>query len=280
MAPKHKLRLLVTGGSSYLGRHLLPLVPAHWLLAYTYFHNSTAAQPGGQAVDICDATAVYQLVQQFQPDVIIHTVGSNRSPNMTAVISQGTRHICQAATAVGARLIHLSTDSVFSGHAAPYHETAVPDPVNAYGRAKAAAEEIVQQHPNTVIIRTSLIYGLQQIDHGTAWMAQALKAGEPVQLFSNQIRNPVWVETLSHACLELAQNSYVGILNVAGQQAMSRAEFSLRLLDYWQIEPRHTLFIAPSEGGHWPLDCRLDLARATAVLQTPLLGVDQCLPPK
>lgn len=280
MSSQPNLRLLLTGGSSYLGQHLWPLVPTHWQKAYTYWQNDPIGQVGGVRLDLCHPTAVDQLVARYQPHVIIHTAGSNRIPNMTAVICQGTANICRAATAVGARLLHLSTDSIFSGRAAPYDETAVADPINEYGRAKAAAEQMVQQFPNAVIVRTSLIYGLQQMDHGTAWMARALQAGHPVQLFDNQIRNPVWAESLSRACLELAQTDYVGVLNVAGQQAMSRAEFSLRLLDYWQVQPRQTLTVAPSIGDQWPLDCRLDLSRATAVLQTPLLGVDQLLPPK
>jgi dTDP-4-dehydrorhamnose reductase len=111
------------------------------------------------------------------------------------------------------------------------------------------------------------------MDHGTRWMAEALRAGQPVTLFDNQFRNPVWVDSLSRACLELANHAYTGILNVAGQQRLSRADFALRLLDWWGIEQRQTLTIGPSEGDQWPLDCTLDLSRATAVLQTPLPGV-------
>ena len=70
---------------------------------------------------------------------------------------------------------------------------------------------------NHVIIRTSLIYGLQLMDRGTAWMVETLRRGRPVTLFTNQRRNPVWVETLCQACLELVTHEYRGILNVAGK---------------------------------------------------------------
>jgi dTDP-4-dehydrorhamnose reductase len=181
------------------------------------------------------------------------------------------------ARELGARLIHLSTDAIFSGDAAPYDETAVPTPVNAYGRAKADAEAIVQQHPNSVIVRTSLIYSLQTMDRGTRWMAAALAKGEPVTLFSNQIRNPIWMVSLCQAILELVDHPYTGILNVAGGQVLTRAEFALNLLDFWNVQPRNNLKIAPSSG-NWPLNCELSLERVTAVLQTPLPGVDQVLP--
>lgn len=268
-------RILITGGSSYLGQHLMPLaVGAGHLVDYT-FHQNKPNLPGiGHQLDIRDETAVRHLIFSLQPEIIIHLIGSTAA--MAAAIRQGTGNVLWAACEVGARLIHLSTDAIFRGDAAPYDETAKPDPITPYGRAKADAEAIVQQHANTVIVRTSLIYGLEQIDHGTRWMAEALAKGEPVTLFSNQIRNPIWVNSLCAAILELAANSFTGILNVAGQQVLSRADFALKLLDYWQIQPRDTLTIAPSDG-RWPLNCELDLGLATAVLKTPLPGVDTVL---
>lgn len=266
----------MTGGSSYLGQHLVPLAAAAHTVHYTYHQNQPDLPAPSSPLDVCDETAVGSLVSSFQPDVIIHLAGSNRGHDMAAVIRLGAGSIVWAAREVGARLIHLSTDSIFAGDAAPYDETAVPTPVNAYGRAKADAEAIVRQHPNSIIVRTSLIYGLDSMDHGTQWMANALAQGQPVTLFSNQIRNPVWVNSLCTAILELAENSCTGILNVAGRQALSRADFALRMLDYWQIQPRTTLTVAPSDG-HWPLNCELDLRRAAAVLSTPLPGVDEVL---
>lgn len=271
--------LLVTGGGSYLGRHLLPLalhLTLHQVHYTTYRHD-----PGHAAnslnLDILDGPAVSHLVREINPDAIIHTIGSNRGDNVEAVIEQGTAHIGRAAQDAGSRLIYLSTDVVFDGRHPPYDETAPPSPINSYGRAKAAAESIVRQLDDYVIVRTSLIYGLRVMDHGTRWMAEALRSGRPVTLFSNQRRNPIWVQTLSRACLELAFSDYQGVLNVAGSQVLTRAEFALKMLDWWGISERSTLTVAPSAGARWPLDCQLDLSRATAVLSTPLAGVDEVL---
>lgn len=278
MSGSFRKRILITGGSSYLGRHLVPLaLPSH-KICYTFYKNDPLNLSLGQRLDVRDETAVSRLIAQFQPHAIIHTIGSNRGDDVDGVIRRGTQNVTRAAEQTAARLIHLSTDSIFDGLQPPYDETAVPTPVNAYGRAKAAAEAIVAKHSNHVIVRTSLIYGLHQMDHGTIWMARALRAGQPVTLFDNQFRNPVWVETLSRACLELAVNDYTGILNVAGRQLLSRADFALKMLDWWGITERDSLQIGPSTGSHWPLDCRLDVGRGTAVLTTPLLGVDEVLP--
>ena len=278
-------RLLITGGSGYLGRHLVGLAAAEHPgpFAYTTFSADPLGLPQGSMVDLRDGPAVRRFVADFAPDAVIHTAGSNRTPDMTAVIVEGTRHVCAAAAEVGARLVHLSTDSICDGAHAPYDETAAPRPLNDYGRAKAAAETIVAAHPNAVIVRTSLIYGLEEMDNGTAWMAEALRAARPVTLFTNQRRNPVWVETLGRACLELVESppsaagAYRGVLNVAGRQAMTRAEFGLRLLDWWGVRERETLTFAPDDGRRWPLDCEMDVSLAGRLLRTPLWGVDEVL---
>ena len=272
-------RVLITGGSGYLGRHLAQRAVGEWggALAYTTHSRDPLGWPQGAALDVRDGPAVARLVADFAPDAILHTAGSNTTPDMMAVIVEGTRHVVAAAMAAGARLVHLSTDAIFDGTSAPYDETARPAPLHDYGRAKAAAEQLVSAHPNAVIVRTSLIYGLEEMDNGTAWMAAALRAGQPVTLFTNQWRNPVWVESLARACLELADSDYCGVLNVAGRQAMSRADFGLRLLDWWGVNERATLTLGPDESGRWPLDCRLEVGLAAGLLATPLPGVEEVL---
>ncbi len=272
-------RLLIVGGSGYLGRHLVRRVAAAWPGEWRYstFSADPHGLPQGVTLDVRDAAAVADLIETFAPDAVIHTVGSNRAADMAAVIVEGTRHVAAAAAVARARLVHLSTDSVFDGAAAPYDERAWAAPLNEYGRAKAEAEVIARAHPDAVIVRTSLIYGLEEMDNGTAWMAEALRAGRPVTLFTNQRRNPVWVETLCRACLELVNLDYRGVLNVAGRQVMTRAEFGLRLLDWWGVTERATLMLAEDDGRRWPLDCAMDVSLATRLLTTPLPGVDEVL---
>ncbi len=270
-------RLLITGGSSYLGQFLVPLAMERHQTSYTYYAHNPFAVPSAYQLDLRDSTAVHELVNRLQPEIIIHTAGSNRPADMANLIVSGTRHITRAAEAAGARLIHISTDVVFNGQDAPYAEDAPPTPIHAYGRAKAEAEIFAAAHPDCAIVRTSLIYSLQMMDHGTAWLVEALRAGKPVTLFCDQRRNPVWVDTLSLSCLELASNDFRGILHVAGEQVLTRAEFGLRMLDWWGIKNRSSLTIGTSDHARWPADCTFDLSRAKALLNTPLPGVDEVL---
>ncbi|HZD09777.1 MAG TPA: SDR family oxidoreductase [Candidatus Binatia bacterium] len=273
------MRILITGGSGYLGRHLVPLATGFAEdVVHTFYRNVPPRVPGARRLDVRDREAVMDLVGSFAPDVIIHAAGSSGRPkSMVEVIELGAEHVTAAAIESGARLIHLSTDVVFDGRRAPYVESDPPRPLHDYGRAKAQAEEIVTRRADHVIVRTSLIYGLQEMDHGTSWVVESLRRGEPVTLFVDQIRNPVWVVSLAEACLELAGMAYRGILHVAGAQALSRAQFGRRMLDWWGVDDRATLSFGAGDGARWPADCTLDISRAQGILKTPLPGVDDVL---
>lgn len=267
-------RILITGGSSYLGRSLVPLVDQQYQTLSTYFSSEPQSLPGEcRQLDLRDSEAVNNLVADWQPQVIIHLAGSDRSKDMTAVIVQGAKNIVQAAAIVDARLIHLSSDVIFDGRHGPHPESEPPSPIHAYGKAKATAESIVATYTNHIIVRTSLIYSLTRMDYGTQWMASALQAGKLVTLFNDQFRNPVWTDTLANACMELIDLDYQGVLNVAGDQDLSRADFGLKMLGWWGIQARENLSIGPSPDT-WPKDCRLDVTLAKGLLSTPMLGVD------
>lgn len=276
-------RLLITGGSSYLGQHLVvqarQSIGVEGALCYTYYSHDPLQGPEGRHLDMRDGGAVGALVDAFRPEVIVHTAGSNRpAETMDAVIRRGAEHVTAAARQHNARLIHISTDVIFDGRRAPYQEEDPPHPLHAYGRAKVAAEEAVSAYAQHVIVRTSLLYGLEQMDRGTAWVVEAIRRGDPVTLFTDQFRNPLLVTALAAALLELAGHPYTGVLHVAGTQRVSRADYTLRLLRWWGVESGGHVTLGPSDGDRWPLDTTLDISRAQALLHTPLPGIDALLP--
>ncbi len=273
------IRLLITGGSSFLGQHLTPLAAARYETAYTYFSANPLNLPHAYQLDLRDPQAVRRLALAWQPQVILHLAGSNRSPDMERVIVAGAQHVAAAAQTLGARLVAVSTDVLFDGADAPYRETDDPAPVHPYAQAKYVAEGYIRQVADHVVVRPSLLYSRRLVDPSTRWTTEALQQGQPVTLFTNQWRNPVAADTLAQALLELVEHSYRGLLHVAGRQAVTRAVFGLRLLDYWGFTRRDTLSLGPDLSGRYPLDCRLDLTLAHRQLRTPLLGLDDVMPP-
>lgn len=273
------MRLLITGGNGYLGESLTRLAARSHHVTYTY-HSGAPLQDVPAAslrLDVRQAATVTAVIERLRPDVILHTAGSNRTPDMHNVIVQGARYVSAAAQRVAARLIFLSTDVVFDGTAGPYAESAEPHPLHAYGRAKVIAETLVGATPDSVIVRTSLIYDLQRIDHNLAWILESWRRGQSVTLFSNQLRNPIPASALAAALLELAEHPFTGTLHIAGSQALSRADFTLRLLDHWGLRAGGVAHLAPDVSGQYPLDTRLDTHLARRLLRTPLPGVDEVL---
>ncbi len=261
-------KLLITGGSSYLGRHIVPIAQE---AAYTYYSADPFA--GGHQLDMRDGAAVTALVQQIAPDAIIHLAGSNRNADMANVIVAGCENVVQAAASVGAKVVFMSSDVIFDGTGAPYSEAAAPAPLHDYGRAKVRGEQIIASYSNHAIIRTSLIYSTRLMDRGTEWMQRAIAEQQPITLFTNQLRQPVHADDLSRACLALAKGAFTGVLNVAGREVVTRANFGRAILAHWGIPITETVTFAPDLSGRWPLDTRLDITLAQNVLSFPLRGV-------
>jgi dTDP-4-dehydrorhamnose reductase len=130
-----------------------------------------------------------------------------------------------------------------------------------------------------VVVRTSLIYGWRpRADRQTRWIVGDVQAGRPVWLFTDEVRCPIWVESLAAAVVELAGLETTGVLHVAGAQPLSRYEFGVRLLRFYGVDPGPLIAARSRESGlHRPLDCTLDCSRARALLRTPLPGVDEVL---
>lgn len=232
-------------------------------------------------LDVTDPSAVSRLVDSIRPTAIVHTAYAKDGPLAEPVTAGGTRHIAQAAAAVGARLVHMSSDVIFDGEHAPYDETAPPAPLHDYGRAKAKAEASVGQlTPSAAIVRTSLICRLQPPDAVSGWILDSLRERRPITLFTDEIRSPVWVEDLAAAVLELAleRADFAGVLNVAGPQALSRYEMGLRLAHRFGLDASA---ITAGESRHSslqrPRDCHLDTRLAQRLLRTRLRSYDEGL---
>jgi dTDP-4-dehydrorhamnose reductase len=235
-------------------------------------------------LDVGESSDVLRLVSDLAPTVILHLAavnpGQGDAEAMWRANVDGSRSIAEAAKQVGARLVAVSTDVVHDGTSAPYADDATPHPLNDYARSKAAGEEaILSANPEALVVRPSLIYGTDEMDRGTAGFVQKVHRGEHVALFTDVIRNPIWVETLAEAVVRFADRHERGTINIAGREAVSREAFGRLMLDHWGVED-HGLVVpglAADVSDTIPTDLRLRVDRAESLLGMQFPGVTNVL---
>ena len=157
-------KILVTGCNGQLGR----AIQKEYAGEVEFILTDVAVQEGIISLDITDIDAVMALVRQQKPDVIINCAaltnvdGCEKMWDTAYKINAiGPRNLSIAATAVDAKLVHVSTDYVFAGtEAAPRTEFDTPDPISAYGKTKLEGERFVEQFAKKYfILRTAWLYG-------------------------------------------------------------------------------------------------------------------------
>lgn len=273
-----KPRLLVTGGAGFVGGYLLR--QANHFVATGTLHHTPATSLPGVTFHVCNLLVPQEvniLFNRVRPDVIIHTACSEQGNGIEGIVPAAGLLAMQAAER-GIRLIHLSTDQVFDGETAPYTETSPANPVNAYGKAKAQAEELILSlHPSATIVRTSLLYDLRTPDRPTRWLMESMATSKPVRLFLDEFRCPVWVENLCDLLLELATLEFSGILHLGGPQALNRWELGMGLLHHFGITatPNIQQGTIQESGLVRPKDLTLDSTRAHQTLRTPFLSLNE-----
>lgn len=217
-------------------------------------------------------------LESFRPDAVIHTAYVLSGPDLWPVTAEGSKHVAQASQDLGVRLIHMSTDIVFDGTRGAYKETDPTSPITEYGQAKLQAEEFVAEHPNAVIVRSSLIYGFEPPDRGTRFVLDLAEGKAKGQLFTDEYRSPVLVGDLARALLELSESSHTGILHVAGPDSLSRYQLGVLLAKAYGRDPKQLpTGLASQFPTPRPLNCTLDISPAQSLLKTRLRSVQEVL---
>ena len=145
-------------------------------------------------------------------------------------------------------LIHFSTDQVYDGTRGNWKEKDMCRPVNAYGKSKLQSEEFIRKHyENYVILRSSIIYGRElpaqwpEVPDSrplfTQFIDKVLRAQEPTTFFSDEYRNPIYVQDICSIVHHLVSREMDGgpqsqeTLNMGGPERLSRVDMAMILAD-------------------------------------------------
>jgi dTDP-4-dehydrorhamnose reductase len=276
------VRILITGGAGLLGSELIARAPDGVELHATR-RNTAVASAVAHTVELSDHDATAALLERLRPDLVIHTAYSQDSAERD--VWRATESLVNACAGTGCELIHLGTDAVFDGEHAPYAEGDEPAPVHEYGRWKAAAERFVRERlPHAAVVRTSLIVRATPApDRISGLLLDAIRGGEPVRLFVDELRCPIAVEDLAAQLWEIATmpaEARAGFWHLVGPEALSR--YALGVL----VARRHGVdadAIVPARsrgaGLQRPRDLRLLTTRADRELSTCARPISEVLSP-
>lgn len=304
MSADERPTIVVVGASGYLGRRVAALARAHYRVLATYHSHPPSDDAGAdgvdgapstkagaeplqwQALDVRDRAAVDACVAAARPAVVVNCAYVQQGADVEAITAVAPGLLADATQRAGARFAHLSSDVVFPGRGdRAYREDDEPAPVHDYGRAKLRAEQlVVAAHRAPLIIRTSLIYG-GAVDGPQERMVRGALAGDDVWFFTDEVRNPIEVDVLASAILELVGGGHHGLFHVAGADAIDRLTFAqLLATSMARASPTHADASAlrgrprQETAGPRPGNLALDCTKARAHLRdTVLTGAREAL---
>ena len=189
---------------------------------------------------------------------------------------RGTRNVVEIADKFNSKIIHISTDYIFSGRKGMYKENDKPNPINYYGRTKLEAEKSINK--NHAIIRTS-IYGwniIKERNNFATFILEGLQNNKKLNIFEDQYNTPILANNLAEALKEMVDKNKNGIYNIGGSERQSKYEFALKLAEVFELDKSliNPVPIQDAEdGAQRPQDVSLDTSKATKELDVKLLNV-------
>lgn len=218
----------------------------HDVVRAAEFVNHEVVPFARAALDITDPRAVRRAMEGELPDAVINCaawtdVDGAESQEAAATEANGTGAgiVAAEAAAVGAAVVHPSTDYVFDGTARkPYVESDRTSPVQAYGRSKLAGEiEVAAAAERHFIVRSSWLFGAAGGNFVETMLKLAGDLGEVV-VVRDQVGSPTYTGHLADALVRLLDSAAYGIHHIAGGEQCSWYEFAVEIFRQASVETR------------------------------------------
>lgn len=283
-----KSRILITGGSGLLGSNAARIATEGFEVYATY--NSHASQIAGCKfvhLDIRDRQEVNSVFESVKPALVIHAAGlanvdycEEHEDEARAINADGTENVAMASKGIEAKLIYISTDSVFDGEKGMYTEEDTPHPLSIYAETKLEGEKRVQYWmPDSIIVRTAF-YGWSLHDKlGLAeWVANSLREGKKLKMWNDAFFSPILVNNLVQVLIAMYHKNLGGIYHVGGKERCSKYAFGQELAQAFGLDRDYVELSSVTEAAlraPRPKDISLNITKISEVINTRLLNVKE-----
>ena len=232
------MKILLLGSSGLLGNDCMEVLKdEHEVIA-----------PSSAELDIVSWDVVIDTLNKITPDVIINCAGytdvngcETEGFKVRKVNIEGPRNFAQGSARFNSRMIHISSDYVFSGQKGipqPYFEDDPIDPVSAYGRCKVESEVAVKENaPNYIIIRTGWLYGRHGNDFIDSLLLKSAKSPrKTIKVIDDQVGSPTWTYRLALQIKALLKTDVKGTFHATSEGYCSRYEFAKQVFEQLNIK--------------------------------------------
>lgn len=219
------MRILVTGAAGQLGYEVCRVLAAQ---------GAEYRGMPSQALDVTDPNAVIKVLAAYQPDGVINCAAytkvdqaEDEPEKCWAVNVDGVQNLAVNCKKIGAKLLHLSTDYVFSGEGTGFYtpEDGV-SPQSVYGKSKLAGELVVQcLLREFFIVRTSWAFGRSSAN----FVRTMLKLSEyktELNVVCDQVGSPTYTVDLAKLLCAMITTDKYGVYHAANEGVCSRTEFA------------------------------------------------------
>ena len=213
------------------------------------FRGDEVAALGHDGIELGDPEAVKATLERLRPTLVVNTAAFHNVPRCElepaeafAVNAIGPRRLAQVCSALGARLVHVSTDYVFDGtKQAPYVETDPPNPLNVYAVSKLAGEYgVLNEGGSHQVVRSSGLYGVRPCrakgGNFIDTMFKLAREGPEVRVVNDEILTPTFTADLAAQIKALALEGPPGLYHATSQGSCSWYEFARAIFDLGRLE--------------------------------------------
>lgn len=232
-------KLLITGGSGLLASNWAYLAHKNYKVLLGLHHRKIEIDEIEVVqLSLNNIDKLYKDLNTIQPDIVINTAAITsiekceqnyfKAKKINTEAASNIANICEL---LKIKLVHISTDHIFSGESSRYDEEYQPKPVNNYAKSKYQGElKVRENNPSSLVVRTNFYgWGPKYRQSFSDFIINQLRASNELNLYTDVFYTPIIIDELVSCVNDLLHLNESGVFNIVGSERISKYEFGIRL---------------------------------------------------